>query len=230
MPTGRTAHADRRHRRLGTSGARPLRRPGLERLRLVHRRPRRPPRRRAGRRDRPHRPRLGPGRRRRLPRGGSARSTRWPAWPEGSRWPARCTSSRSTCWRKQLALNLDTRVHDHPGGACGGMVEHERGSIVYIGSRAAVRPFPGGLRLHRLEGGGARADAGRGRRGARPGRPRQRASCPTSSTPPQPGREPGRRLLEVDDGGRAGPRRSSGCAADDSAPLSGGIIPAYGRA
>ena len=45
-------------------------------------------------------------------------------------------------WRKQLALNLDT-AYLVSRAALGPMLEQGSGSIVFVGSRAAVRPFAG---------------------------------------------------------------------------------------
>src|SRR5205807_679462 len=45
-------------------------------------------------------------------------------------------------WRGQLAVNLDT-AYTMTRAALSPMVEARAGSIVYVGSRAAVRPFPG---------------------------------------------------------------------------------------
>ena len=108
-------------------------------------------------------------------------------------------------WRKQFALNLDT-AYTVTRAVLGGMVEQERGSIVYVGSRAALRPFPGAsgyivakaavLALMQavdaeVRGFGVRANV---------------VVPNVVDTPRNREREPGCRLLQVDDGGRAGPR------------------------
>jgi len=130
-------------------------------------------------------------------------------------------------WRKQLALNLDT-AYTITRAVVGGMLENERGSIVYIGSRAALRPFPGGsgyivskaavIALMQavdteVRGHGVRANV------IVPNvvdTPRNRAENPDAD------------FSKWTTGAELG-RVIEWLCGDDSAPLSGGIIPAYGR-
>ena len=73
---------------------------------------------------------------------GSAGCTRWPAWPAASRCPGPLHESSPDDWRGQLAVNLDT-AYTMTRATLGPMLAAGAGSIVYVGSRAAVRPFAG---------------------------------------------------------------------------------------
>jgi NAD(P)-dependent dehydrogenase (short-subunit alcohol dehydrogenase family) len=130
-------------------------------------------------------------------------------------------------WRKQFALNLDT-AYTVTRAVVGGMVEQERGSIVYVGSRAALRPFPGAsgyivskaavLALMQavdaeVRGHGVRANV---------------VVPNVVDTPRNREENPDADFSKWTTGGELG-RVIEWLCGDDSAPLSGGVIPAYGR-
>ena len=130
-------------------------------------------------------------------------------------------------WRKQLALNLDT-AYTITRAVVGGMLENGRGSIVYIGSRAALRPFPGGSAYivskaavialmqavdAEVRGQGVRANV---------------VVPNVVDTPRNRDENPDADFSKWTTGAELG-RVIEWLCGDDSAPLSGGVIPAYGR-
>ena len=114
-------------------------------------------------------------------------------------------------WRSQMAVNLDTAYH-MTRAALAPMRAAGRGAIVYIGSSATERPFPGAAGYIVSKIGARRPDAGGRRRGAHRGHPRQHRGREDRRHAAQPGRQPGRRLLPLDDGRRARGASSSGSA------------------
>ncbi len=130
-------------------------------------------------------------------------------------------------WRGQLAVNLDT-AYTITRAALGPMLEAGSGSIVYVGSRAALRPFAGAapyivskaavLALM------AAVDAEVRTKGVRVNTvvanivdtPRNREENPDADFSRWTTGEELARVIEW-------------LAGDESAPLSGGTIPAYGR-
>ena len=106
-------------------------------------------------------------------------------------------------WRSQMAVNLDTAYH-MTRAALAPMRAAGRGAIVYIGSSATERPFPGAAGYiaskTALVGLMRAVDAevqDRGHSGQHRRRENRRHA-------PEPGREPRRRPLSLDDRGRAG--------------------------
>ena len=131
-------------------------------------------------------------------------------------------------WRGQLAVNLDT-AYTMTRAALGPMLDAGSGSIVYVGSRAAVRPFAGAApyivsKAAVLALMGA-VDAEVRSKGLRVNTvvasvvdtPRNRADSPDADFSKWTTGDQLARVIEWLSG-------------DDSAPLSGGTIPAYGRA
>ena len=131
-------------------------------------------------------------------------------------------------WRSQLAVNLDT-AYTMTRAALGPMLAAGAGSIVYVGSRAAVRPFPGAAayivsKAAVLALMGA-VDAEVRKKGLRVNTvvastvdtPRNRADSPDADFSTWTTGDQMARVIEW-------------LADDDSSPLSGGTIPAYGRA
>jgi NAD(P)-dependent dehydrogenase (short-subunit alcohol dehydrogenase family) len=130
-------------------------------------------------------------------------------------------------WRKQFALNLDT-AYTITRAVVGGMLEQGSGSIVYVGSRAALRPFPGAsgyivskaavialmqavdaeVRTH-----GVRANV---------------IVPNVVDTPRNRDENPDADFTRWTTGAELA-RVIEWLCGDDSAPLSGGVIPAYGR-
>jgi NAD(P)-dependent dehydrogenase (short-subunit alcohol dehydrogenase family) len=131
-------------------------------------------------------------------------------------------------WRGMLAANLDT-AYTMTRAALRPMLAAGAGSIVYVGSRAAVRPFPGAApyivsKAAVLALMGA-VDAEVRSRGLRVNTvmastvdtPRNRADSPDADYSKWTTGDQLARVIEW-------------LCGDDSAPLSGGTIPAYGRA
>jgi NAD(P)-dependent dehydrogenase (short-subunit alcohol dehydrogenase family) len=131
-------------------------------------------------------------------------------------------------WRGQLAVNLDT-AYTITRAALGPMLAAGAGSIVYVGSRAALRPFSGAApyivsKAAVLALMGA-VDAEVRTKGVRVNTvvasvvdtPRNRADTPDADFSAWTTGDQLARVIEW-------------LSADDSAPLSGGTIPAYGRA
>jgi NAD(P)-dependent dehydrogenase (short-subunit alcohol dehydrogenase family) len=131
-------------------------------------------------------------------------------------------------WRSQLAVNLDTAYH-MTRAVLGPMRAAGRGAIVYIGSSATDRPFPGAagyiVSKTALDGLMRAVDAEVRTEGIRANTvvvkivdtPRNRADNPDAD----PSRwTTGAEIAAV----------VEWLCGDDSAPLSGGMIPAYGRA
>jgi NAD(P)-dependent dehydrogenase (short-subunit alcohol dehydrogenase family) len=130
-------------------------------------------------------------------------------------------------WRGQLAVNLDT-AYTITRAVLGPMLDAGAGSIVYVGSRAALRPFPGAtpyivskaavLALM------AAVDAEVRTQGVRVNTvvanivdtPRNREENPDADFARWTTGEELAKVIEWLSG-------------DESAPLSGGAIPAYGR-
>jgi NAD(P)-dependent dehydrogenase (short-subunit alcohol dehydrogenase family) len=131
-------------------------------------------------------------------------------------------------WRGQLAVNLDT-AYTMTRAVLRPMLDAGAGSIVYVGSRAALRPFPGAApyivskaAVVALMGA---VDAEVRSHGLRVNTviasvvdtPRNRAENPDADFSRWTTGDQLARVIEWLSG-------------DDSAPLSGGTIPAYGRA
>ena len=87
----------------------------------------------------------GRGRARALRHGRRAR----PAWPADSGCPGPLHEAPPDDWHGQLAVNLET-AYTMTRAALRPMLEAGSGSIVYVGSRAALQPFSGAAGLHRL--------------------------------------------------------------------------------
>jgi NAD(P)-dependent dehydrogenase (short-subunit alcohol dehydrogenase family) len=131
-------------------------------------------------------------------------------------------------WRSQLAVNLDT-AYNMTRAVLGPMRAAGRGSIVYIGSSATERPFPGaaGYIVSKTALGGLMraVDAEARTEGIRANTvvvkivdtPRNRADNPDADFSRW---TTGAELAAV----------IEWLCDEDSAPLSGGMIPAYGRA
>jgi NAD(P)-dependent dehydrogenase (short-subunit alcohol dehydrogenase family) len=131
-------------------------------------------------------------------------------------------------WRGQMAVNLDTAYH-MTRAALRPMRAAGRGSIVYIGSSAAERPFPGAAGYiaskTALVGLMRAVDAEVRTQGIRANTvvvkivdtPRNRSENPDADY--------SRWTTGADLAGVI-----EWLCSDDSAPLSGGLIPAYGRA
>ncbi len=131
-------------------------------------------------------------------------------------------------WRSQLAVNLDTAYH-MTRAVLGPMRAAGRGAIVYIGSSATDRPFPGAagyiVSKTALTGLMRAVDAEVRTMGIRANTvvvkivdtPRNRADNPDADFSRW---TTGAELATV----------IEWLCSDDSAPLSGGMIPAYGRA
>jgi NAD(P)-dependent dehydrogenase (short-subunit alcohol dehydrogenase family) len=131
-------------------------------------------------------------------------------------------------WRAQMAVNLDTAYH-MTRAALRPMRAAGRGAIVYIGSTAAERPFPGAAGYiaskTALTGLMRAVDAEVRTQGIRANTvvvkivdtPRNRADNPDADFSRW---TTGAELATV----------IEWLCSDDSAPLSGGLIPAYGRA
>jgi NAD(P)-dependent dehydrogenase (short-subunit alcohol dehydrogenase family) len=131
-------------------------------------------------------------------------------------------------WRSQMAVNLDTAYH-MTRAALRPMRAAGRGAIVYIGSAAAERPFPGAAGYiaskTALVGLMRAVDAEVRTHGIRANTvvvkivdtPRNRADNPDADFSRW---TTGADLAAV----------IEWLCSDDSAPLSGGLIPAYGRA
>lgn len=131
-------------------------------------------------------------------------------------------------WRAQMAVNLDTAYH-MTRAALRPMRAAGRGAIVYIGSSAAERPFPGAAGYiaskTALVGLMRAVDAEVRTHGVRANTvvvkivdtPRNRADNPDADYSRW---TTGADLAAV----------IEWLCSDDSAPLSGGLIPAYGRA
>jgi len=131
-------------------------------------------------------------------------------------------------WRSQLAVNLDT-AYTMTRAALRPMLEAGAGSIVYVGSRAAVRPFPGAApyivskaAVLALMGAVDAEVRGKGLRvntvvASVVDTPRNRADNPDADFSKWTTGDQLARVIEW-------------LCGDDSAPLSGGTIPAYGRA
>ena len=131
-------------------------------------------------------------------------------------------------WRGQLAVNLDT-AYTMTRATLRPMLAAGAGSIVYVGSRAALRPFAGAApyivsKAAVLALMGA-VDAEVRTKGLRVNTvvastvdtPRNRADSPDADFSQWTTGDQLARVIEW-------------LCADDSAPLSGGTIPAYGRA
>jgi NAD(P)-dependent dehydrogenase (short-subunit alcohol dehydrogenase family) len=131
-------------------------------------------------------------------------------------------------WRSQLAVNLDTAYH-MTRAVLAPMRAAGRGAIVYIGSSATDRPFPGAagyiVSKTALAGLMRAVDAEVRTEGIRANTvvvkivdtPRNRADNPDA--------DPSRWTTGADLAAVV-----EWLCGDDSAPLSGGMIPAYGRA
>jgi NAD(P)-dependent dehydrogenase (short-subunit alcohol dehydrogenase family) len=131
-------------------------------------------------------------------------------------------------WRSQLAVNLDTAYH-MTRAVLGPMRAAGRGAIVYIGSSATERPFPGAagyiVSKTALAGLMRAVDAEVRLQGIRANTvvvrivdtPRNRAENPDADYSTWTTGAELARVIEW-------------LCSDDSAPLSGGMIPAYGRA
>jgi NAD(P)-dependent dehydrogenase (short-subunit alcohol dehydrogenase family) len=131
-------------------------------------------------------------------------------------------------WRGQMAVNLDTAYH-MTRAVLGPMRAAGRGAIVYIGSAAAERPFPGAagyiVSKAALAGLMRAVDAEVRTEGIRANTvvvkivdtPRNRAENPDAD---HSAWTTGAELAAV----------IEWLCSDESAPLSGGLIPAYGRA
>ena len=131
-------------------------------------------------------------------------------------------------WRSQMAVNLDTAYH-MTRAALRPMRAAGRGAIVYIGSSAAERPFPGAagyiVSKTALAGLMRAVDAEGRTHGIRANTvvvkivdtPRNRADNPEADFSRW---TTGAELAAV----------IEWLCSDESAPLSGGLIPAYGRA
>lgn len=131
-------------------------------------------------------------------------------------------------WRRQMAINLDTAYH-MTRAALGPMKAAGRGSIVYIGTSAMLAPFPGaaGYIVSKVALGGLMrcVDAEVRRQGIRANvvvvkivdTPRNRAENPDAD------------FSRWTTGSELAKAIEWLCS-DASAPLSGGMIPAYGRA
>jgi NAD(P)-dependent dehydrogenase (short-subunit alcohol dehydrogenase family) len=131
-------------------------------------------------------------------------------------------------WRGQLAINLDT-AYLLSRAALGPMLAQGSGSIVFLGSRAALRPFPGAS-AYIVSKAGVIAlmqaiDAEVRTKGVRANAvvpnivdtPRNRADNPDADFSKWTTGEELAAVIEW-------------LCGDESAPLSGGTIPAYGRA
>jgi len=131
-------------------------------------------------------------------------------------------------WHGQLGVNLDT-AYTMTRAALGPMVAAGSGAIVYVGSRAALRPFPGAApyivsKAAVLALMGA-VDAEVRKKGIRVNTvvasivdtPRNRAESPDADFSAWTTGDQMARVIEWLSG-------------DDSSPISGGTIPAYGRA
>jgi NAD(P)-dependent dehydrogenase (short-subunit alcohol dehydrogenase family) len=131
-------------------------------------------------------------------------------------------------WRSQMSVNLDTAYH-MTRAALRPMRAAGRGAIVYIGSTAAERPFPGAAGYiaskTALVGLMRAVDAEVRTQGIRANTvvvkivdtPRNRADNPNADFSRW---TTGAELAAV----------IEWLCSDESAPLSGGLIPAYGRA
>jgi NAD(P)-dependent dehydrogenase (short-subunit alcohol dehydrogenase family) len=131
-------------------------------------------------------------------------------------------------WRSQLAVNLDTAYH-MTRAVLGPMRAAGRGAIIYIGSSATERPFPGAagyiVSKTALAGLMRAVDAEVRLQGIRANTvvvrivdtPRNRAENPDADYSTWTTGAELARVIEW-------------LCSDDSAPLSGGMIPAYGRA
>jgi NAD(P)-dependent dehydrogenase (short-subunit alcohol dehydrogenase family) len=130
-------------------------------------------------------------------------------------------------WRAMLAVNLDT-AYTITRAVLGPMLEAGSGSIVYVGARAAVRPFAGAapyiVSKAAVLGLMGAVDAEVRTHGVRVNTvlanivdtPRNRADNPDADFGRWTTGEELARVIEW-------------LAGDESAPLSGGTIPAYGR-
>lgn len=130
-------------------------------------------------------------------------------------------------WRALLAVNLDT-AYTITRAALAPMLEAAAGSIVYVGARAAVRPFAGAapyiVSKAAVLGLMGAVDAEVRTQGVRVNTvlanivdtPRNREDNPDADFSRWTKGEDLARVIEW-------------LAGDDSAPLSGGTIPAYGR-
>ena len=127
-------------------------------------------------------------------RASSASSGRPRRWPPSSRAPGAagdpCTKSagrpRDDAWRTMMSANVET-VHRSFAPCCRRWSPAERGSIVVVGSRAAVDALDERRlrRLRGLEGGGRGARPGRRGGGARARGPGQRRSSRARWTRPR---------------------------------------------
>jgi NAD(P)-dependent dehydrogenase (short-subunit alcohol dehydrogenase family) len=130
-------------------------------------------------------------------------------------------------WRSQLGVNLDT-AYTMTRAALRPMLEEGTGSIVYVGSRAAVRPFPGAApyivsKAAVLALMGA-VDAEVRKKGLRV----NTVMASIVDTPRNRADEPDADFSKWTTGDQLA-RVIEWLCDDDSAPLSGGTIPAYGR-
>ena len=131
-------------------------------------------------------------------------------------------------WRSQLGVNLDT-AYTMTRAALAPMVAAGAGSIVYVGSRAAVKPFPGAVPYIVSKAAVlalmSAVDAEVRTQGVRVNTvvasvvdtPRNRAENPDADFSAWTTGDQLARVIEWLSG-------------EDSSPLSGGTIPAYGRA
>jgi NAD(P)-dependent dehydrogenase (short-subunit alcohol dehydrogenase family) len=131
-------------------------------------------------------------------------------------------------WRNQLAVNLDT-AYTMTRAALRPMLAAGSGSIVYVGSRAGLRPFPGAVPYAVSKGAllslMSAVDAEVRRHGVRANAviasivdtPRNRRDNPDADFSTWTTGDQMARVIEW-------------LCDEDSAPISGGAIPAYGRA
>ena len=110
------------------------------------------------------------------------------------------------------------------------LIDAGGGSIVCVGTRAAVQPFPRRGRLRGLQGGGARVRQGGGGRVPRRRRPLQRDPAQRDRHARQPRRDAGGRPRPLGQAGGDRRRSSPTCCPTTPWPTSGAAIPVYGRA
>jgi NAD(P)-dependent dehydrogenase (short-subunit alcohol dehydrogenase family) len=130
-------------------------------------------------------------------------------------------------WRAMLSINLDT-AYTITRAALGPMLEAGSGSIVYVGSRAALRPFAGAApyivsKAAVLALMGA-VDAEARTHGVRV----NTVVANVVDTPSNREQNPDADFSRWTTGEELA-RVIEWLAGEDSAPLSGGAIPAYGR-